>query len=114
MKSGPMRQRVTLWRVNPTAAPDAFGQDRSTPIAVGTYWAKVGGLTGRESISAAQNQGTVDGAITMRVIPSIMPITAADWFTFNGRRLNFVSAINWDERNRELRILYKEQPTANG
>lgn len=114
MRAGPNRQRITLMRTNPTKTYDALNQDRSTPIAVGTFWAKVGGLNGKEVVAAAQLQGQVEGAITMRVIPAIMPVTPADWFVFNGRKLNIVSVVNTDERNRELRILYNEQTTGNG
>jgi SPP1 family predicted phage head-tail adaptor len=103
---GQLRHRVTLMRA--TLAPDAAGEDRETWASVGTYWALVTPLTGRELTYARQVIATVSHRITIR---NVGTITAANRLVFEGRTLELGSVTRVGEINEYYSILATEQPS---
>lgn len=99
-----MRQRVTL-QSGTVTGQDAFGEQQTEATTVGTYWAEVSMLSGREAVNAAQICAEATHKVRMRYVGPILP---DQWFLFGGKRLNIKSVDNIDNRNREYLILCQE------
>lgn len=109
MTIGPMRQRVTLQTNTPTK--DALNQDVPHWTVVGTYWAEVVTLSGRELENARQLKATVTHRVRTRYVG---PISAAQRFLWNGRVLNIEFINNVININREYQILCTETAVPAG
>ena len=104
MTIGPMRQRITLQAR--TTAPDPFGQDVEVWTTVGTYWASIRQLTGREIFNADRLKYTANHVIEMRYAAPINPATSR--ILFNGRTFRIEQANNVLERNRQWELMVTE------
>lgn len=109
MKAGPLRQRVTLQSLTETT--DSYGQRVQSWNTLGTYYAEVRQLSGREAVNAKQVKADTTHLVRMRYIgtlfatPGILPSMR---FLFNGIALNILFINNVDNRNREYQILAQE------
>jgi SPP1 family predicted phage head-tail adaptor len=103
MRTGQLRHRVTIER--PTLAADEFGEMRPTYSSVGTYWAEVRGLSGKESEIASQLR--VDATSRVRLRGKI-DIRASDRVLFGARVLNVVWIMDEDSRGIETRAFCSE------
>ena len=106
MQAGRLRHRVTVQRA--TDAIDQYGDQTPTWTALGTVWASVEPLNGREYFAAAQMQSEVSTRIVIRPISGVT-LTPKDRVKFGSRYFDIQSVINRDERNRELQLLCVER-----
>ncbi len=102
MKAGRLRHRITLERA--TESND-MGQITKSWSSVGSYWAGIEPLNGRELVTAQSVKPDVTTRIVLRYVGSI---TSKDRFTFNSRVFHILNVRNIDERNAEYEILCKE------
>lgn len=105
---GKMRHRVTLERNSPTQ--DRSGELQDDWSAVGTYWACVRPLSGRELVNAAQVVPLASHSVTMR---NVGPLTTKDRLVFESRVLEIGSVLRVDEMNEFYAITATEQIPAN-
>lgn len=106
MQSGGYRQRVTLQsRVEATSAvAGPAGDEVATWADVGTYWAEVSPLAGRELYQAQQVKAGIDYKIEMRQVGPIAPLK--NRFVYRGSMvLNPDSVLRVEERNAIYQIL---------
>ena len=101
--TGDLRHRVTYQE--PVETLDAYRQPVVTWQAVGTYWAEVRPLAGRELEVARQLRADVTHAVAMRRVGAIGP---KGRLLFRGRTLNIVSVLDVGERRRELKLVCAE------
>lgn len=102
MRAGRLNQRVILERLS--EKEDAYGATVKEWDAVGTFWAAVEPLTGREIIAADAVTALSDIRVIMRFQPGI---TAADRLVHKDRPLEIKTVIDRRSRNRELELLCK-------
>lgn len=100
MKSGDLDQRVTIERA--AQGVDELGQPLDGWNALGSCWASVRPLMGREFISAQAVQSEVSTRVVIRYRPGI---TAADRVVHDGRIYNIVSVIEVRSANDELQLM---------
>jgi SPP1 family predicted phage head-tail adaptor len=108
MQAGRLRHRVTVQRA--TDSIDQYGDQTPTWTSLGTVWASVEPLSGREYFAAAQMQSEVSTRIVIRPISGVT-LTPKDRVKFGSRYFDIQSVINRDERNRELQLLCVERFT---
>lgn len=107
-----MPHRIDLYRPT-TQTANILGETAGPPERVrsespdGSWWAEVKPVGGSEGESSRQVQGVVSHEIRMRWHPhlNISPAWSAE---FKARRLEFVSVVNVDERNKEVLIAARE------
>ena len=102
MRAGELDQRVTLERFG--EYKDASGAWTEGWETVGTFWAAVLPLTGKEIIAADAVTAITDVRVIMRYQPGV---TAADRLKHDGKTFNVVTVINRRSANRELELLCK-------
>ena len=102
MRAGQLNQRVTLERF--TETEDAYGATVTDWATVGTFWAAVLPLTGKEIIAGDAVAAITDVRVIMRYQPGV---TAADRLKHNGKVLEIKAVINRRSANRELELLCK-------
>ena len=102
MRAGQLNQRVTLERF--TETEDAYGATVTDWATVGTFWAAVLPLTGREVIAADAVTAIGDVRIIMRYRPGITP---ADRLTHKGKQMNITAVIDRHSAGRTLELLCK-------
>ena len=101
MKSGSLDQRVTLERQ--AGGVDELGQPLPDEwAALGSCWASVLPLQGREFIAAQAAQSEVTTRVVIRYRPGITP---ADRVVHDGRIYNIVSVIDVRSGNDELVLM---------
>lgn len=108
MRAGRLRHRVTVQRA--TDSIDQYGDQTPTWTALGTVWASVEPLSGREYFAAAQMQSEINARVTLRPISGVT-ITPKDRVKFGTRYFDVQSVINLEERGRELQLLCVERFT---
>lgn len=99
-----MRQRVTLQSFTVTGR-DAYGEETKSWADVGTYYAEVVTLSGREAVNAQQLRADASHRVRMRWVGPILP---DQQFLWDGRTLHILHVNNVDNRNREYQILCRE------
>lgn len=102
MRAGQLNQRVTLERF--TETEDAYGATVTDWATVGTFWAAVLPLTGKEIIAGDAVAAITDVRVIMRYQPGV---TAADRLGHRGKVLEIKTVINRNSGNRELELLCK-------
>ena len=102
MKAGTLNQRVTLERFG--EYKDASGAWTEGWETIGTFWAAVLPLTGKEVIAADAVTALTDVRVIMRYQPGITP---ADRLTHKGRALNIKAVIDRASAGRTLELLCK-------
>jgi SPP1 family predicted phage head-tail adaptor len=88
--------------------PDGPGGSSPTWTTVGTYWARVRPLSGRELFNARQTKATTTHEITMRAQVPVGPNSRL-LFESTGRIFNVDESLRVDETNTYRRILATEQ-----
>ena len=102
MRAGELDQRVTLERFG--EYKDASGAWTEGWETVGTFWAAVLPLTGKEVIAADAVTAISDVRIIMRYRPGITP---ADRLTHKGKQMNITAVIDRHSAGRTLELLCK-------
>lgn len=103
MRSGKLRHRITIER--PADSPDEFGEMRAAYSALGTYWAEVRGLSGKETEVASQLRVDATSRVTLRGGIDIRP---SDRIVFGSRILNVVWTQDIDSRGIETWVFCNE------
>lgn len=107
MQAGKLRQRVTLQQV--TRVPNQYGEMVETWADVATLYAAVEPLRGREFFDAEQVQADISHRVRIRYYPGVDSMMR---FRFGTRYLYVNTAINVDERRREMHCMCREMPDA--
>ena len=108
MKTGRLRHQVTIQRDANHGVPDASGgQQAEDWQSITVRPANVIPLTGRERFTAQQVVPDVTHRVEMRFDPEVQtkPVYR---LLYANRPLQIESAINVDERSRELHLMCKE------
>jgi SPP1 family predicted phage head-tail adaptor len=100
MNPGSLDQRVLLERF--TAVQDDLGQTVETWAPLGTTWAAVEPVAGREFIAAGAQQSELTTKIRIRYRAGI---TSGDRVTHDGRVYDVQSVIDYRSAHRELVLL---------
>ena len=101
MQAGKLDQRVTLWKLS--GGTDAWGSPLPAElVALGTVWASVQPLNGREYIAAQAAQSEVTTRITMRYRPGVTPDLK---LTHEGRQYEIESVIDTNSAGVELVLM---------
>ena len=85
---------------------NSIGEDITTYTEFKQVWANVSPLSGKEYLSNSELQSSVSGRISMRYLSGVTSDMRINW---NGRYFDIISAINTEERNRELILMVEEQ-----
>ena len=118
MRAGKLRHRVTFEEA--TDVPRSSGARTKVWNEVGTRWASVDPLTGKEVLTAAQVAARVSHKITIRNRPPSPSKPAAQLrirLAKTGepvRIFNVESSLNWQERGIESSILATEAVGGTG
>lgn len=99
-----MRHRVTLQRR--TVTNDSYGQPIETWSTVGDVWAEIKPLSGRQLETLAEQFEDITHQITLRYSADI---DAKDRLVYRDRYFEVLHVINFDERDRELRVMAVER-----
>ena len=103
MRAGTLDQRVSLWRLS--GGFDELGQPLPDEwTLVGTVWACVQPLRGREYIAAQAALSEITTKVTMRHRPGVTPDLKV---THEGRDYQIQSVIDPDSAGRELHLMCK-------
>ena len=102
MEAGKLDQRVTLERFG--EIEDAYGATVSEWQTVGTFWAAVLPLSGKEIIAGDAVAALTDVRVILRYQPGI---TAADRLTHRGKTLEIKAVIERASQRRVLELLCK-------
>jgi len=108
MQAGRLRHRVTIQRL--TGERGAAGGVNDVWQDIGTRWASVKPLSGREWVAAAAANTEISHDVMLRCDSITRSITPRDRLSFEGRALDIQAVMEVDERGRELRVLCKERP----
>lgn len=100
MNPGELDQRVTFSRQK--SEQDETGQLINTWQTLGTVWAAVAPVAGREFIAAGAAQSQLTTKIRIRHRPGI---TSGDRVTHGGRAYDIQSVIDYRSEKRELVLL---------
>lgn len=125
MRAGKFRHRITFQK--PVTAKNDYNEDVITYQGIGSVWASVQPLSGREYFAAQQAQAAVTHRVTARyhrgfveswkwlspampAAESITPVTSPRMrIVFKGRVFNVQNVIDVDERHRELQFMCVEE-----
>lgn len=105
IQAGRLRHRITINKPVP-GTPDSYGGVQNTWQSVGTFWASIESLSGREFEVAKSYAATVSHRIVMRYAPGILPTYQVIYGT---RIFNVNGVLNVEERNRQLTLFCTEQ-----
>ena len=103
MRTGRLRHRVKIQHY--TESQNAFGEATKAWTDYATVWAAVEPVRGREFWESQQVNAEITTKITMRYLAGVKPKMRVLYGT---RIFEIDSAINVDERNRELQLLVME------
>lgn len=99
-----LRHRLTL--EGPVETPDLAGGATISWTAEKTLWAKIEPLTGREGFDKDLTEAELSHEIIIRFDPAIEPKKR---LIKNDRIFAIISVINWQEKNRWMRLLAREE-----
>lgn len=100
MRAGRLRHRVVV--ESPTTAPDNYGGLVTSWSTVGTYWAAIEPITGKERFASGERIAEGDVRIVMRYVGAI---TEAYRITHGGVVYDIKAVINRNEIDREYELL---------
>jgi SPP1 family predicted phage head-tail adaptor len=104
MRISKLQQRITVQRRSTTL--DAYGQEINSWINIGTVWAEVKPLSGREKMrsNAMVVEAELTHQVTVRYSELFTPSTTADaWRILFGTRIfNITASMNVDEADKTI------------
>jgi len=104
MRISKLQQRITIQRRSSTL--DAYGQEINSWSDIGTVWAEVKPLSGREKMrtNAMVVESQLTHQVTVRYSTLFLPSTTADaWrILFESRIFNITASWNVDEANKTI------------
>lgn len=105
MRTGLLRHYVEIHAL--TIIEDDIGNQTEEWAKVAEAWAAIEPIQGNEKLTAAYMQAETTHKVTMRA-PGV-EVTPANRILFGSRTLEVESALNLEERNRELVLMCKEK-----
>ncbi len=111
MQSGQLRHRVQIQYDENHGTPESDGGPQTASwVTLGTRWANVLPLSGRERFTAKQVQSDVTHKVEMHYDPTVAtkPVYR---LLYGDRVLEIDSVVNVDERNRKTLLMVKEVVT---
>ncbi len=109
MRAGRLNKRVMLEQ--PVTTTDAYGGTTTTWQEVGTRWAGVEPLRGKEFFEAQAAQSEVEVRVVVRYDSAIAGVDATWRVVYGSRVFEVESAINTGERDEQIEIMCKERTT---
>ena len=103
MNVGTMRDRVTIQRATETR--DAYGQSIQSWTTVGTQFADLHHVSGREAVNALQVKAECTHKVTLRYV---VPIKPQDQLLFGTRVFKILDANDVDELHKTYELLCTE------
>jgi SPP1 family predicted phage head-tail adaptor len=103
MSAGKYNKRLTL--SYPVKAESGFGDAVTSWSNLGTVWASIEPLKGRESMVASQLQAPQDHRICIRYHPALSSMDATWRAEYNGLVYNIVTPVNVNLANREIELM---------
>lgn len=104
MRISKLQQRITIQRRSSTL--DAYGQEINSWSDIGTVWAEVKPLSGREKMrtNAMVVESQISHQVTVRYSTLFLPSTTADaWrILFGARIFNITASWNVDEADKTI------------
>ena len=103
-QSGRLRKKSTIQ--NSTDSQDTFGDTVKVweDFAV-VRWASVEPLSGREFFSGQQNTQRIDTRFALSYPPTLQGVKSNMRVVFDGENYNIESALNINQRNKELQLM---------
>jgi SPP1 family predicted phage head-tail adaptor len=108
LSAGDLRYRVTLQAPRVPPALDSYGQPVEAWDTLGTYWARIRPLSGREAQVALQTKAEATHAVTMRYLGRATPLNPTMQLVFNGRVFGIVQVLNIEEYNWQYELVCQE------
>ena len=105
--AGRLRHRITIQQNTPTR--DAHGGEVDSWGAVTTVWAEISPLNGKEYFTAKQETAEITHKVRLRYNNALSGITPKMRVLFGSRTLDIESAINPQERNKEIILMCRER-----
>lgn len=99
---GQMRHRVTFERS--TVAANSMGDPVPSWSSLGTFYARVEHLAGKERFASQVQQHGSDYRITTRYNPDIASLDEGDRATWAGKTFDVRNVVDVEGRNKELHI----------
>jgi SPP1 family predicted phage head-tail adaptor len=112
MRSGELRNVVTIQRPATEATQDSTGQIVDVPVTVCQARASIEQLSARERFNEQQLQATATHRLRLRWQPEFAGIDASWRVLFGDRVFEVISHDNVGERNREIVLICQEGPLA--
>jgi SPP1 family predicted phage head-tail adaptor len=103
MKAGKLDKRLDIEQ--PISVQDANGSPIVTWLPVGTVWALISPIRGREALTSNQIMPHMDTRITIRQHPLLASINAKWRLRYDGIIYNIVSVSHINLGNREIEIM---------
>lgn len=103
MKAGKLDKRLDIEQ--PITTQDSAGSPVVSWLAVGTVWASIEPIKGREAMTANQNLAIMDTRIKVRAHPLLSSINAKWRVKYNGLIYNIVSVAHIELGNREIELM---------
>lgn len=103
MKSGKLRHRVTLQQL--VEARDGFGEPADSWADLGTRWARVVPLSGKESVSDAHELAFINARIELRADALTKALTARDRAVYKGVIYDIEAVIDVSGMGREIHLM---------
>lgn len=107
MRAGQLRKRVIVQKLG--RARDDFGQENDVWTNIVTVWASIEPLTGREQLTAQQQEANMTHRIRMRAIPNFR-LNPRDriYFPAEARTFDIKFTADVQEKHFELEIMAEE------
>lgn len=105
IKAGEYNKYVTLSRISTTQGSDGSSSESLTTL--GSVWAKIKPLTGREYFSAQQTQGELTHNIICRY--TAVGLLVRDVVVYGSRTFDIQEIVNVNEGNEEMILRCKER-----
>ena len=112
MRAGRLaRSRITISRIPESSetSQNTYGEDNQTPTVIGSYWANIRALQGRELETMQQTWSEARFRIDMRYQRGTT-FRRKDIITWGSRTLNILDVEDPDQTQRRLFIVAKETP----
>lgn len=103
MKAGKLDKRLDIEQ--PISTQDASGAPVISWLPVGTMWASIEPIKGREALTANQSLAVMDTRIKVRAHPLLASINAKWRVKYNGVIYNIVSVAHIQLGNREIELM---------
>lgn len=108
MEAGQRRHRIRLESPPAPGSVDSYGERVTVWTLVGTLWARVEPLSGRDQFLAAQRQQATSHKVSILYSTAVSGVVAGWRVNYNGRKLVVDNVINPGELNVDLELYCTE------